>query len=126
MSISKNWIKLSVFAYVVCVLTYNFFGTASMGWTHFYYTYEKGFAALCIAYSFQEVKTLVDRLFINFQLITMVGTWLFFVVCSFKDEWWVHHQTILISTMILAMFGSLIVLWYMLKSVIERMNDENL
>lgn len=115
MFIRQNWIKLSVFAYVVCILTYNFFGTASSSWTHFYYTYEKGFAALCIAYSFKEAKTLVDKLFINFHLITMIGTWLFFILCSFNNDYWVYHQTILVSTLILASFGSLCVLWFMIR-----------
>lgn len=117
--VKANWIKLSVTLYVICILTYNFFGTNSTAWTNFYFTYEKGFAAMCIAYSFQETKTLIDKLFINFALMTQIGTWLFFFIASFQEELWVRHQTVLVSTLIASTFGSLFVLRAMLRRILK-------
>jgi len=117
--IRNNWVKLSVTLYVICILTYNFFGTNSTAWTNFYFTFEKGFAATCIAYSFQESKTLIDKLFINFALITQIGTWLFFIIASFQDDLWIYHQTVLVSTLIIATFGSIFALWHILSRYIK-------
>lgn len=114
-----NWIKWSVTLYVGCILTYNFFGTASPAWTNFYYTVEKGFIVFCLSYSLKESKTLIDKLFINYSLITTTGTWLFFIAASFHEPLWVYHQTILVSTLIIATFGSLIVLWYMIRRALK-------
>lgn len=122
--VRENWIKISVGLYVSCILTYNFFGTASPAWTNFYYTMEKGFAVFCIAYSFQESKTLIDKLFINYALITQVGTWLFFIAASFQDKLWVYHQSVLVSTMIIGLFGSLIALYWMIKTMINKRDSE--
>jgi len=98
----------------MCILSYNFFGKETMGWTNFYYTFEKGFAFLSTLWYVKGTPNLSDRLFIDFARITQCGTWIFFILCSFNEPWWVYHQTVLVSTLILASFGSIIVQHYLI------------
>lgn len=114
-SLKKNWIKGSIGAYVICILSYNFFGKPTTAWTDWYYTYEKGFAFLSTLWSIQK-PTLSDRLFIDFARITQCGTWIFFILCSFNTPLWVYHQTVIVSTLIAASFGTVCVQYHLIKN----------
>lgn len=114
-SLKRTWIKGSVGVYVICILTFNFFGKASVGWTDFYYTFEKGFAFLSTLWPLQK-PTLSDRLFIDFARFTQFGTWMFFILCSFNTPMWVYHQTFICSVLIIASFGSVCVQYHLIKS----------
>lgn len=113
--LKESWIKLSVAGYVACVVSYNFFGKSTVGWTDFYYTFEKGFAFLSTMWHIQK-PSISDRLFIDYARITQCGTWIFFILCSFNTSMWVYHQTVLISVLVLASFGSVIAQYYLIKS----------
>lgn len=112
--IKGKWIKLSVAAYVMCLLWYNFFGTSSPGYTNFYYTAEKGFAFLSLCFDYNKDR-LTDKLFIDFARTLQLGTWAFFIMCSFMNEWWVYHQTFVVSIIILSTFGSLFVFYLTIR-----------
>lgn len=113
--IRRFWIKGSIVTYAICVLSYNFFGKPTLGWTDWYYTYEKGFAFLSTMWSIEK-HTLSDRLFIDFARITQCGTWMFFILCSFNSPTWVYHQTAIVSTIIIACFGSILAQYYIIRS----------
>lgn len=114
-SLKRTWIKGSVGMYVVCILTFNFFGKSTVAWTDFYYTFEKGFAFLSTLWPLEK-QTLSDRLFIDFARVTQCGTWIFFILCSFNTPLWVYHQTVIMSVLVFASFGSLLAQYYLIKS----------
>lgn len=116
--IRDHWIKGSVTVYVICVVGYNFLGKATMGWTDFYYTFEKGFAFLSTLFHIQK-PTLSDRIFIDYARFTQGGTWMFFILASFNNPLWVYNQTVTISTLILASFGTVCVQWYVMKNLLK-------
>lgn len=113
--LKRIWIKSSITLYVACVIGYNFFGKNTIGWTDFYYSFEKGMAFLSTMWGTQE-HTLSDRAFIDFARITQCGTWIFFILCSFNTPLWVYNQKAIMSILILACFGSVIVQYQLIKS----------
>lgn len=113
--LKRIWIKGSVALYVMCILSYNFFGRNTIGWTDFYYTFEKGFAFISTMW-FTQKHTLSDRMFIDFARITQCGTWVFFILCSLNTPMWVYNQKVIMSVLIIASFGTVLVQHQLIRS----------
>lgn len=113
--LGRIWIKGSVTLYVICIVSYNFFGKNTVGWTDFYYTFEKGMAFLSSLWGFKE-HTLSDRLFIDYSRFLQFLTFCFFILCSFNDSLWVYHKTAMVSFLVLSSFGTVIVQYSLIKS----------
>lgn len=102
------WLRFSVILYTICIVWYNIFGTSSVAHTNAYYTFEKGFTFLALFFDYSKSST-EDKLFIDYSRILQCGIWGFFILCSFNDNLWVYHQTILFTSILFASFGSLFV-----------------
>jgi len=111
----RYWIKSSITLYVFCVVGYNFFGKNTVAWTDFYYSMEKGMAFFSTMWGLNK-QTLSDRLFIDFARIMQCGTWIFFILCSFHNSFWVYNQRVTMAILILASFGSVIVQHQLIKA----------
>jgi len=59
--------------------------------------------------------TLSDRIFIDYARFTQAGTWAFFIICSFNEKLWVYNQTVIVSVLIMASFGTVCVQHYLIK-----------
>lgn len=103
-------LRLTVLGYTMCILAYNFLGTASPAWTNFYYTFEKGFTVLALCYQYNKDE-FIDKLFIDYARFLNIGMWSFFLVCSINEKAVVYNLTVLVSVIIASTFGSLIVLY---------------
>lgn len=112
-TIRANWIPITTAGYTVCILLFNFFGTASPLWTHFFYTYEKGFVFAALLFNVKEQKTLLDKLCIGWSVRTTAGTWLFFVVAAFHPAIEDSHLTVLVSTIIVSTLLSILCFYRM-------------
>ena len=113
--LGRIWIKGSVTLYVLCVVGYNFFGKATMGWTDFYYTFEKGMAFLSTMWGVNH-QSLSDRLFIDYARFLQFLTFCFFILCSFNDSLWVYNKTAMVSFLVLSSFGTVCVQYFLIKS----------
>ena len=102
------WLRLSIIIYTICIVWYNIFGTASVGHTNFYYTFEKGFTLLALFFDYSK-STTDDKIFIDYSRILQFGIWFFFVICLINEDLWIYHQTTLFISVLLAAFGSLFV-----------------
>jgi len=113
--LGRVWIKSSVTLYVLCVVGYNFFGKATVGWTDFYYTFEKGMAFISTMWGLKE-QTLSDRLFIDYARFLQFLTFCFFILCSFNDALWAYHKSAVVTFLVISSFGSVLVQYSLIKA----------